>query len=127
MTRPGTGGSKKVEQCRQELLDLNQKFRNGQLLGRSFYAQLGLHGCDPKRSVLVVLVPEGADTFSGNVIKQDGTVLGFDIDLDAPELSQWEDLTQKFHEETRRLLGRKPWAASVVAYALFRERGREWE
>jgi hypothetical protein len=125
MTRPGKGGSQKVERCRQELLDLNQKFRSGQLLGRSFYARLGLHGCDPKRSVLVALVPEGADTFSGKVIKQDGTVLGFDVDLDSPELSQWEDLTQKFQTETRSLLGSKPWAESVVAYALFRELGKE--
>jgi transposase len=110
-----------VERSRAAIRELNERFRSGHLIGKSFYAQLGLHGCDPSRSVLVTVVPEGSNTFSGQIIKQDGSVVTFDIDLDSPELSRWEDCSQDFQQERQGLVHSRPWAESVVAFELFQE------
>jgi hypothetical protein len=112
-------GTTQVESAREEIRELNERFRNGALLGKSFHAQLRLHGCDPSRSVLVALVPDGANTYSGQIIKQDGSVLAFDVDLDSPDLSRWEDCTREFEQQRLRIETSKPWAPSVVAYELF--------
>lgn len=117
--------SQKVEKARQALLEVNRKFWRGQLLGGTFYAQLGAHGCDYRRSVVISLVPEGARTFTGKLLVQDGNVLGFDIDLDRSDLSRWEDLTQQFREECSHLRKAKPWAPQVLAYELLALRQSE--
>lgn len=120
MTQRGPREGRKVDDARKALLELNRKFWGRQLLGGAFYAQLGLHGCDYRRSVVIGLVPEGARTFTGRVLRQDGTVLGFDIDLDRSESSRWEDLTQQFRDECHRLLKAKPWAPQIIASELLR-------
>jgi hypothetical protein len=119
MSKPASV-SLKVEQSRHELRALNDRFRSRELLPEPFYAELRQHGCEPDRCVLVQLMPEGARTYSGKIIRHDGVVLSFDVDLDAPELSQWVDTTGEFEKENRRLAQRQPWASAVVAYELFR-------
>ena len=114
-----------VEESRKALLEVNDRFWRRGLLGPAFYAQLGEHGFDCARSLLVVAVPEGSNTYSGNIIRQDGRVFEFDVDLDLPHLSQWEDITQSFLNKCRRLEPVEPWADPVVALALFGEIHRQ--
>jgi hypothetical protein len=123
MKKTGPLASRQVQQSRQELVELNERFRSRHLLSKSFYAQLEQHGCDTQRSVLVELVPDGASTYSGKLIRQDGTVLSFDIDLDSPDMSKWDDVTRSFQAESRRLQRSRPRARPVIAYELLRDHG----
>lgn len=110
-----------VQESRKALLEVNSRFWKRSLLGPSFYVQLDAQGFDCARSLLVVAVPEGSNTYSGHIIRQDGRVFRFDVDLDSPHLSEWEDVTQSFLEKCRKLEAAEPWADPVVAWALFGE------
>jgi hypothetical protein len=66
-------------------------------------------------STLVSLVPDGANTFTGKMIRQDGRVFEFDVDVDSPEFTTWRDVTDEFQDGLRT--GRtKPWSAERLAY-----------
>jgi len=110
-----------VEESRRALLEVNERFWSRSILGSSFYAQLGAQGFDCARSLLVEAIPEGSNTYSGTVIKQDRHIINFDVDLDLPHLSEWGDVTQSFLEKCRKLEAIEPWADPVVALALFDE------
>ena len=121
MTDSGANERRLVEESRRALLEVNERFWKRSILGPSFYAQLAAHGFDCAGSLLVEAVPEGSNTYSGAVIRQDGRVFAFDVDLELPHLSEWEDVTESFLEKCRRLTPVEPWADPVVALALFGE------
>jgi hypothetical protein len=68
-----------------------------------------------ERCVLVSLLPEGERTFTGKVIRQDGRMYDFDVVLDLPKESTWQDVTDKFEERWKRGM-MKPWSAELLAY-----------
>ncbi len=108
----------KRTETEEQLEVLNQRLRSGKLLRKSFYSQLKLHRCDYQQSILVKLVPEGAQTYAGRIISQDIRVIDFDIDLDSPDLSRWADVTDQFLAEYQKLRAHRPWDPTVVAYEI---------
>jgi len=84
-----------------------------------FYEQLTERGCDVDECVLVRLVPDGADTFFGTVIRQDGRVFDFDLVLEDSRGSEWEEKTERFLREYETHQKSKPWMPGVVAYRMF--------
>lgn len=115
----------KVESAREELADLNAKLHGRSLLTESFYRQLMQAGFAYRQCFLVSLVPDGSNTFFGQVIRQDGRVFEFDLDLDSAQFSSWTDVTDAFLKRYERNRKSKPWAKEVVAYDFFKaNRGR---
>jgi hypothetical protein len=111
--------SMKVKATQREILELNEKFSQRKLFGESFNETFERNGVDCKRSVLVKVIPEGSGTYTGRVIQQEGKVLKFDIDLEAADLSEWEDVTKESIADYERMLKARPWDEIVVAYQLF--------
>lgn len=109
----------KVDQAREEHRRLNEAFRARKVLDSRFYSQVKAAGCDPEGSVLVSYTPDGADTYFGTLIRQDGRVLAFDIALANPAGSEWEDRTEEFLQEYGRNRKSRPWLPTVVAYESF--------
>lgn len=108
--------SQKAESARHALEELNRRFHARKLAGKGFYAQLMEQGFAHGQCVLVSLVPDGANTYVGKIIRQDGRMFEFDVDLDVPALSSWTDVSENFERELRA--GRfKPWAQESLAYA----------
>jgi hypothetical protein len=108
-------GTMKGDAARRELVELNNRFRDRKLASPSFYSQLMQAGFAYAACVLVSLVPDGANTFIGKVIRQDGRVFEFDVDLDSPQFTTWRDVTDEFREglKTGRI---KPWSAEKMAF-----------
>lgn len=105
-------------QAEREFRTLNERFRSERLLSASFYEQIRGKGIEPHESVLVRLTPDGANTYFGQVIRQDGTVFDFDIDLDLPAHSKWVETTAEFENSYRRFAHSKPWREEVLAQQL---------
>lgn len=78
-------------------------------------------GCAYYTSILISLVPDGGNTYFGRIIRQDGQVFDFDLDLDTPRMSSWRDVTNEFRQICGRNRTTKPWSEEVVASELFRE------
>ena len=114
-------GTKKVETVREELIELNDKFHKKQLIGDVFYRQLMQTGFAYRQCILVSIFPDGGNTYGGQIIRQDGNVIKFDIDLDSDEYSCWEDITDSFNRLYEKDKLAKPWLKEVVAYNLYRE------
>lgn len=112
--------SKKVESKKEQLIELNNKFHKGLLLTEAFYQQLMQSGFAYRQCLLVSIFPDSSNTYSGQIIRQDGNIFNFDIDLDSAECSLWEDVTDSFRDIYERNKSRKPWLKEVVAYHLFR-------
>lgn len=104
------------------IVDLNDRFRNRELLPGEFYEQFETKGFNLPGCVLVSIFPDGDDTYCGRVIRQDGDVFKFDVDLAASCYSSWTNITVEFKTlyEKRRLT--KPWSSDVVAFDIFKER-----
>jgi hypothetical protein len=108
--------SRKIESAGQALADLNRRFRARELIGEAFYVQMLARGFAYPRCVLVSLVPDGSNTFVGKLIRQDGKVFDFDVDLDDPALSSWTDVSESF-EQKLAAGGFKPWSRELLAHA----------
>lgn len=111
--------SRIVEQARQELSELTGRFRKRAIVGGAFYSLVQQQGVDVEHSVLVELIPEGPNTFSGVLIRQDGAVLEFDLDLDVPAATRWKEITEEFNDSAKSLACSKPWAREVIALEFF--------
>ncbi|MGC3875394.1 hypothetical protein ACPF7Z_19315 [Halomonas sp. GXIMD04776] len=114
-------GSKKVDSVKEELIELNEKLHKKLLVNENFYKQLMQKGFAYHQCLLVSLFPDSSNTYCGKLIRQDGSVFEFDIDLDSAEYSSWEDVTGSFRELYERNKVGKPWLKDVVAYDLFYE------
>lgn len=108
--------SQKVESAGQALAELNRRFRARALVGEAFYVQMMARGFLYAQSVLVSIVPDGSNTYLGKIIRQDGRVFEFDVDLDDPELSSWTDVSESF-EQKLGAGGFKPWSRELLAHA----------
>ena len=111
----------KLSVAYSEVKALNDKFRNKLLLTDEFYVQLKHFGFKLKNSVIISLIPEGGNTYSGVLIRHEGKVFEFDLDLDDVNYSQLDDVTNDFLSEYDRMKKVKPWMVEVVAYELFKE------
>jgi hypothetical protein len=109
----------KLDQARREISSLNAAFRARELLDPRFYRQLESAGFQPEKCVLVSITPDGAETYFGTLIRQDGRVFDFDIALAAPAHSEWTEITDTFLKDYRRLKKGRPWLPSIVAYDAF--------
>lgn len=114
-------GTKKVESVKEELVELNDKFHKKQLVGDTFYKQLMQAGFAYSQCILISIFPDGGNTYCGQIIRQDGNVIKFDIDLDSAEYSCWENITDSFNRLYDKDKLAKPWLKEVVAYSLYRE------
>ena len=117
--------STKVDSAIREHSDLNARFRSGEMVVSRFYAQLTERGCEVDKCVLVKLVPDGAETYFGTVIRQDGRIFEFDLALTDSSASDWEEKTGDFLREFERAQKSKPWMPEVVAYRMFMEERKE--
>jgi len=114
-------GTKKIESVKDELVELNNKFHDKTLLADAFYKQIMQAGFAYSQCILVSIFPDGSSTYCGQIIRQDGNVLEFDIDLDSSEYSSWKDITDDFRRIVESKSRTKPWLKEVVAYNLFCE------
>lgn len=110
---------KKIESVTGDLVELNRKFHDKLLLSGDFYKQLMQAGLAYRQCLLVSIFPDSANTYCGKVIKQDGDVIEFDIDLDNSKYSSWDNITVSFRELYEKNRDTKPWLKDVVAYELF--------
>ena len=111
--------TKKVESERNDLMELNKSFHERKTLPDSFYKQLMEAGFRYRQCLLVSIFPDSGNTHCGKIIRQDGTVIEFDIDLDAAEFSLWEDVTDDFRQICEKNKHTRPWLKEVVAYNIF--------
>jgi hypothetical protein len=90
-----------------------------------FYIQIAERGCEVDKCVLVKIVPDGADTYFGTIIRQDGRIFEFDLALADSSASDWEETTEDFLREFERAQKSKPWRPEVVAYRMFMDERNE--
>ena|SRR5690554_3017424 len=114
-------GTKKLESVKEELIELNEKFHKKLLVTEAFYRQLTQNGFVYRQCLLVSIFPDSSNTYCGKLIRQDGNVFEFDVDLDSAEDSSWEDVTDSFLDLCERNKVAKPWLIEVVACNLFNE------
>jgi hypothetical protein len=108
--------SLRVESAARAFAELNGRFRAGELIGEAFYVEMIARGFNHAQCVLVSVVPDGANTYVGRIIRQDGRVFDFDVDLDDPALSSWTDVSESFERDLSA--GRfKPWSPELLAHA----------
>jgi len=110
----------KVEGIEKEIVELNSKFHAKQLLTNTFYKQLIQSGFLLKQCLLISIFPDGSNTYCGQIIRQDGHIFTFDVDLDSPEYSLWKDVTEEFLQTYDKNKTIKPWVKEVVTYRMFR-------
>jgi hypothetical protein len=113
--------AKKVEVVKKEIVELNTKFHDKQLLSGGFYKQLMQSGFVCKQCLLISIFPDGTNTYCGQIIRQDGHVFDFDIDLDSSEYTSWKDITENFRETYGKNKINRPWLKEVVADKMFGE------
>lgn len=118
-------GTRKEQIVKEELVELNHKFHKRLLGTEAFYKQLILNGIAYRQCLLVSVYPDSSNTYCGKVIRQDGNVIEFDVDLDTPEYSSWNDVTNSYREWYEKNKAAKPWLREVVAYNLFYELMRQ--
>ena len=112
---------KKIEVVKKEIVKLNSKFHNKQLLLDGFYKQLMQTGFVYKQCLLISIFPDGTNTYCGQIIRQDGHVFDFDIDLDSSKYTSWKDITKNFREIYEKNKINRPWLKEVVANKMFNE------
>jgi len=110
----------KVSRTKNEICELNEKFHSKELLSQDFYIQLDRKGIVLASSVLVYLIPDGDNTYLGKIIRQDGDIVAFDLDLDDEKYSEWKNVTEEFLNEFRVKSKNQPWLESIVAYEYFK-------
>lgn len=113
--------ARKIESAKKEVVDVNTKFHQKTLLDSEFYRQLMQAGFIYSECILISIFPDGSNTYCGKIIRQDGRVIEFDIDIDASDYSRWADITDTFHGIYEKNKKSKPWMKEVVAYDLFQD------
>lgn len=111
--------AKKIESVKNKLVELNKKFHDKSLLNDAFYKQLMQAGFAYSQCILVYIFPDSSNTYCGQIIRQDGKVLAFDIDLDSAKYTSWKDITDDFRKTCESSSSAKPWLKEVVAFNLF--------
>lgn len=109
----------KVEFIEKEIVELNSKFHAKQLLTDIFYKQLIQSGFLFKQCLLISIFPDSCNTYCGQIIRQDGHIFTFDVDLDSSEYSIWKDVTEEFIQTYDKNKTIKPWLKEVVTYRMF--------
>lgn len=89
---------KKTDLVKKELVKLNEKFHKKLLMDEAFYKQLIQGGFVYHQCLLVSIFPDSCNTYSGKIIRQDGNVFEFDIDLNSAEYTSFKDVTDIFQE-----------------------------
>lgn len=87
--------------------------------------QFNVLGIQLNKSVVYELIPEGNNSYTGKVIRQDGQVFQFDLDLDDKEYTVLDKITDEFNRQYKMLKNSKPWAKEVVSLTLFKELSKE--
>jgi len=113
--------SEKNESVRSEIVELNQRFHDKELLSDSFYEQLLKLGFVYCQCVLVNIFPDSGNTYCGIIIKQDGSVLEFDVDLDTPGCSRFSDITDSFQKMRTERSKTKSWKKVLIAFDFFQK------
>lgn len=113
--------SKKLDFVRGGIIELNDKFQKRELGNGDFYKFFSDNGFIVSRCTLVSLFPDGNGTYCGKVIRQDGRVFNFDMDINSGDDSFMEDITDDFLVIYRENRESKPWLIEVVSYDLFNE------
>lgn len=116
-------GAKIGEVVKKEIVELNDRFHNKQLLNDAFYQQLMQMEFAYKQCFLISVFPDGSNTYCGQIIRQDGHIFEFDIDLDSAEYSSWKDVTETFRQICDKNKSNKPWLREVMAYSIFSRLG----
>jgi len=109
----------KIDRAREDIEILNEAYNNRSLVSNEFYDQLEGYGVVINASILVSFIPDGANTYSGEIITQDEAVFSFDIDLYHPKYSIWDDISIQFYKDVKNSIRNKPWAVEVIAYQMF--------
>lgn len=104
----------------EALVKLNEYFHSHKMLPSSFYQQLMQTGFQFAKSVMIELVPDGSNTYFGKIIRQDGRVFEFDVDLDSSECSTLDDITDEF-EMTLRNGKRRAKSDAIAAMDFFQK------
>jgi hypothetical protein len=121
MMKKNSDKGMRFHKTRSSLEKLNKDFYELKIIGNSFYGQLSDNNVDVWKSVLVCIAPDGDNTFIGTLIRQDGKVFEFDLDIEDPVYSNWTEISEQFFEVLEKNLNSKPWSDDVVAYQLFKE------
>ncbi len=87
---------KKQKELRSDIEELNRKYFNKTLLNESFYDQLSNNGIFPENSMLINMYPDSSNTYIVELFTNSLTVLRLDLDLDFPEYSIIENITDEF-------------------------------
>ena len=116
-------GSKnnKIESITDELLKLNKKFHSKSLLTESFYVQLEQAGFMYKKCILINLFPDSSNTYCGKIIRQDGQVFEFDIDLDSHEYFSLKSGKESFNKINTNGINNELRLEQIAALNLFRK------
>ena len=104
----------------EALVKLNEYFHSHKILPSSFYQQLMQAGFQSAKSVMIGLVPDGSNTYFGKIIRQDGRVFEFDMDLDSSEYFIMEDITDEY-ENTIRNGKRRAKSDAIAAMEFFQK------
>lgn len=112
---------KDVEFVKLDLIEMNKKFHDKLILNEAFYEQLRQNGFVFSKCFLISIFPDSGKTYCGKIIRQDGSAFEFDVDLDSPEYSSWENVTDSFQKLYEKNKIEKPWLEEVVACKLFNE------
>lgn len=113
--------TRKVKVIKEEILILNEKLQKKSLATESFYTWLNKNGFAWRHCILISMFPDGGGTYYGMIVRQDGEVFEFDIDLDFLESSSLVNITNSFHELLNKNKITRPWLKEVIAYDLFFE------
>ena len=111
----------KVSKARTLLIDQNQEFHEMRMLPPSFYDLLKDKNFEYLRCVLVNVFPDDFNSYCSRIIRQDGRIFKFDLEMNEKEYSIWEDVTGEFLETYNRINKSKPWSDEVIAVQMFNE------
>ena len=113
--------SLKQKQAESALLKFNKSYWDESLMPVSFYNALREFGIEIGKSVMVNLIPDGDNTYVGGIIRQDGSLFEFDLDLVEPENNTWEEVPNKSNKSSKlpQHTKTRPWDDIVLANELF--------
>lgn len=87
----------------KDIENLNEKFKNLELINKYFYEQIEHKGIEISKSTLINIFPDGSNTYSGKIIDQNDTLYFFDLDMDNKDYSIWNKIEGKELEKNHQL------------------------
>ncbi len=72
---------RKQTELYKDLLELNKKFHEKNIMNESFYNELNRFDINYKKSILIEMFPDGNNTYVGSLINQNRELIKFDLDL----------------------------------------------